>query len=566
MAAILLLSFSLPCFADGDGNIDSGGGDMGSGSGTNIWHIGDDGVRITIVNAKTQKIASSPIDFTNTSFKPNFWAGANSKISYRNGKNFNLKKSNNYCSVNPSTPIPQIVSPSGAVNIEAVKNYFCTAGTAKDIAEKTGFNYDKLISGDYKLLLEPIAYFTYNNITFAMTAHEASLYDQITNGDLFKQMGHLTRKNLPLAMFLETADLGFPAWEGCRNGFVSNSEIQSSLGVGVVRFADTPPDGGDGGTIETPDYKYHTDIDVYTSFSIYSRGGEVSPDDGGRVRINIGGKVYNQSYVCPSGDSQLIWVKWHTPKEPQTIPISISVSGGGSVKKANMKAEITNVLEVEPPDTHSTDMRPNGWKVPRVPKKESTNGVNWGYWTARWHEHWVRVRKGRDKDGKPKYKWEDHGWWDYDWNSRSTNISKASLKVIPDEFCPTATKHANRYEMKSGYGVQLEATASIIGNGEHTKAQNASATFPEFKYATYNRLFKEKKRNTFVLKNNRYAYNPAPVHFIPLWYPDESKYEPQVEVFDIWTPGGVLNAYCSDYVNIDGDCYDDWTIGPKKNG
>lgn len=49
---------------------------------------------------------------------------------------------------------------------------------------------------------------------FAMTATEAALYNkQVANG-LRSKMGSLPHKNLPLSMFLETPNLGFPAWGG----------------------------------------------------------------------------------------------------------------------------------------------------------------------------------------------------------------------------------------------------------------------------------------------------------------------------------------------------------------
>ena len=72
------------------------------------------------------------------------------------------------------------------------------------IAELTGFNYDTLINGDYKILLEPIAYMTFNGVKIAMTATEAALYDQQLGGGLRSKMVSLSHKNLPLAMTTHT--------------------------------------------------------------------------------------------------------------------------------------------------------------------------------------------------------------------------------------------------------------------------------------------------------------------------------------------------------------------------
>ena len=109
------------------------------------------------------------------------------------------------------------------------------------IAELTGFNYKTLINGDYKILLEPIAYMTFNGMKMAMTATEAALYDQQLGGGLRSKMVSLSHKNLPLAMFLETPDLGYPAWAGSTTTAASNTDIISSLGLGIVRFSEAEP-------------------------------------------------------------------------------------------------------------------------------------------------------------------------------------------------------------------------------------------------------------------------------------------------------------------------------------
>ena len=55
--------------------------------------------------------------------------------------------------------MPRIISTNGRNNIEAIKKYFCSEYVVKFIAEETGMDYDTLISGEYKILLEPIAYY-----------------------------------------------------------------------------------------------------------------------------------------------------------------------------------------------------------------------------------------------------------------------------------------------------------------------------------------------------------------------------------------------------------------------
>ncbi len=265
---LLLLTVSTPALAVGDGNMDGGGGGMEDGSGTNKWSPGDDGVRVSIIRVSDGKRYKGPMDFTHVTYNMDMHFDKKSKIDYRGGAAL-VPKTTAYQKRTPAQGFPQIISPSGAVNIAEIKRYFCSASGLNHVAQSVGMDYKTLIGGKYKLLIEPLAFFTYNGIKIAATAHEVALYDQITSGDLRSKLGNLTHKNLPLAIFLEESDLGFPAWGGTTNGFVSNAEIISSLGLGIVRFTEEPDGPGD---IELPDYEYHTDIDVITSFLIH--GGE----------------------------------------------------------------------------------------------------------------------------------------------------------------------------------------------------------------------------------------------------------------------------------------------------
>ena len=66
--------------------------------------------------------------------------------------------------------MPRIISTgSTKASIEAIKKYFCSEYAVELVAQQTGINYDELIGGEYKLLLEPIAYFKHNGIMYAMT-------------------------------------------------------------------------------------------------------------------------------------------------------------------------------------------------------------------------------------------------------------------------------------------------------------------------------------------------------------------------------------------------------------
>lgn len=59
LSAVLILSTGMTVLASGEGNIDGGGGGMGSGTATDVWH-GQDGVRVTVVTVDGS-VVSTPL-------------------------------------------------------------------------------------------------------------------------------------------------------------------------------------------------------------------------------------------------------------------------------------------------------------------------------------------------------------------------------------------------------------------------------------------------------------------------------------------------------------------------
>ena len=142
MLALLLTFLSpLAAYAEGEGNIDHGGGGMGNGTSGNYWNPGDEGVRVTVVRVRDRAVVTTPIDFTNKN-PDNIQAhfGKVSKISYTKG--FSLTPNPQaYTYVNPAKAIPRIISSgSGNANIEAIKSYFTDEQVIRSIANLTGFN------------------------------------------------------------------------------------------------------------------------------------------------------------------------------------------------------------------------------------------------------------------------------------------------------------------------------------------------------------------------------------------------------------------------------------------
>ena len=546
--------FSIPAYATGDPNVDGGGGGMGSGTSTNSWTPGMDGVRVTVVRASDHAVVTTPIDLTNkspTNVRLHF--GAVSKLSYTQGRGLS-PSATAYTFKNPAQALPRIVSSGGyASSIAAIRSYFTDEQVIRSIAGLTGMDFDILVGGDYKLLIEPIAYYKFEGVMIATTATEAAMYDEQTSGLLRRRMVSLTHKNLPLAMFLETADLGYPAWTGSRTTAATNATIKSSLGLGVVKFNGVPAEPPAVGTV---DYVYRVNTEVITAVEI--SGGQSDPDNPVSVTFNIGGKSYHVGNVYyPEGDGQLAWVRWTTPATEQTMTIHVSVSGGGSVSQGTLTAQIVDLDKNPPPDPQADD-RNDAFHLPPEPMEHQQSNASWGVWRPWWQEHWVR--HGNSEDG---YWWCDHGWWEFDYDRYEAYLRSIS-RIEPDKKNPTATGNV----MKSGYGINEIVTTEVRTNQSSatTGAQTAVTYFPEFNYETYWRLLEATTHGysaVFEFQRNPYSTYNNRTHFVPIWYPDGS-YTVYTVLMDCWTPGGMLSQNECKSVSIRGNLWQDWHIAPQK--
>ena len=549
MAAFFCLQ--IVAFAEGDPNIDNGGG-LKDGSTENFWNPGNDGVRVTIVDAETGAVKSASIDYTNTNASDiALHFGKVSKAEYVGGTALSATTSS-YTFINPTEPLPTIISDGSGASIEEIRSYFTDEQVVKRIAEHTRIEFDDLTNGDYKLMVEPIMYITFNGIRTAMTATEAALYNMQTGGEMINKMGPLSHKNLPLAMFLEKDDLGYTAWTGSKNSYMTDSDIIQYLGVGIVSFKEPEEEV----EVAASDYEYRVDTDVYTSITV--TGGEHTPDNPVTVRFYIKNKVYTVgNIVYPKGASQLVWCKWHTPNTEQTVNIKVTVTGGASASKTNITANIVDLNKNPPPDPTADD-RNDSFRAVSVPNREQRTSAAWSVWSAYWQPKWVWQSRWRwtGKRWVDRGSWVDKGEWKFRSNSYSVSMS-ANMQITCDEKNPTNVGRT----MKSGYGINETVTASISGNGQHTELQNAVAYFPEFYYKTYWRLL-EYTNGALEFRKNKYSTYNNRTHFTPLWYPD-GNYKVYTWAIDCWTPAGMLSANLTDSLTIKGNVFDDWHIAPS---
>ena len=585
LTAVMLFSISICAFAVGEGNVDNGGGGMGAGTSTNKWVPGEEGVRVTVIRASDGAQVSQSFDMTNINLRSNVYTfGIYSKLRYRNGEVSLVLEAADYTVIRPTISMPRIISSgSSSASIDEIKRYFCSEYAVQLVANTTGIEYDTLINGQYKILIEPVAYFLFNGNYFAMSAHQAAFYDQMLSGGLRSKMVSLTHKNLPLAMFLERAELGYPAWTGTTTKNVSNDTIINYLGLGVVHFTEEPipeesietPDpeeddwwygfgwmyGVGNGNPAGPQYAYRTDTDVITSIRV-TADQEYNPDNPLSARFVIDGNNYLvEDIVIPEDESQIVWVKWHTPDEPGEVTIRVTV--GGRTRTA--RAVIEEIVDNEPPDPKAND-RNDLYQLPNVPVQTETETLSWGVWSASWHEYWEWIPNWEwtGTHWVDNGQWVDNGWYDFTFNRYHATLD-ANQSITPNSKVPTSS--GNR--MKSGYGFDTSLECRIDTNAPvraYTQAQTTQMFFPEFEYSTYFRVLDrnvQSYRSTFQFKENRYSTYKSRSHFTPVWFPD-GDYKTYTMVYDAWTPAGMLRVNKTASLNLVGNLFEDWHIAPKN--
>ncbi len=433
VCAILCLTL-LPCSAFASGEVigDGGGGQMGGGTYENGWQSGTGGkaaeaVRVSVINLDTKQTVGNVVDFTNVKFNGDMYVtttvknftSIKNKLYYLNGGSFSWSTSPNYDFHNPTIQMPRVIlDGTGLADPDVLKTYFATRDVLNEVAEQCGVEYDLLVSGKYAILLEPVAYFNFQGIGYALSATEVAMYNQLLTANgmttVYSKLRSVSHNTLPLSMFLDTTKtiytgtntyevvsrLGLKVWTGSTNAAVSDADIKTSLGNMLVVF---PQSGGgdtgddDGGDDSPPaitgiDYVYNTDSDVISSVYV-TASSEINSSNPLTVNFTIkdsSGSVIKRiavpSIVIPKNEQQIVWCKWKTPTTPQNVTIEASLSqpSKSSLSKTTLIAQIVDPQEILPPDPEATDLKPGGWSVPSsyYSSSGSTTKHEWSVWAC----------------------------------------------------------------------------------------------------------------------------------------------------------------------------------------
>lgn len=239
---VLLCTSSVQIYAAGDPNADTGGGNISDAvEQGSYWRHGDDGVRITVIDAKTGERKSNSVDWSNHSWLNSnvnkiFHFGKKSKMDYKQLSSISLQNKVYESALAPKG-LPEMIGENSPPSREAIVSYFTDEMIIRSIGDNIGMAYDELVSGKYKLLIEPTEYFYYHSNLYAATATEGAIYSS-KNAELIRLLGNLTVKNGPLGLFLQKPDLGFPAYAGptSPSGVLPTATCIAELGLGIVDF------------------------------------------------------------------------------------------------------------------------------------------------------------------------------------------------------------------------------------------------------------------------------------------------------------------------------------------
>lgn len=604
------------------------------------------------LSTKWQEVGNNPLYIKPSTFSiPNGAVGSSgSKIDYLNGQSLTPIEFTHYITDDPP-PIP--ITHGG--NIESVKSYFGgdtgtlnmlinnisthMGGTTKEaLISSYTFNIDgetvsgesdrilpEKVDGEYQnevawlVVYEPVVltHLKDSATVLAFTATEYALaqklgYFNFRGGDDGQYVSGMTHSDLPNSVFLEESWFSYPVTPALADDVYWDLDriIQGGGwgGMRILRQNSEEVEEND----TTYDYTYRVDTDVITSVRIFADE-DVTPDNRhvsdyyydhpventATVIMSANGYTKSTEVVIPSGGSQLVWIKWHTPPvTPSIVDVQVQLIGNsaakidGDYRSATITGNVMDLNENVPPNPTANDTN-DGFTMPSIPVEADKTIAEWGgIFDAEWDSNWVWYSDWEwesDWQYVPRYQWfntstgwqflyighywEDHGgwvdngeWkdegeWDYDYTSYYAALT-SSMSLEPDGQVPTAVGDT----MKSGYGVNIFVESNVYSNAPDnhiTYIQNAITHFPEFEYLTYCRLLDMMGYGDFEFQENKYSTYNNRTHFTPIWYPD-APYVVYTSIIDMWTPDGMLRMNLSDSVNIDGNLYEDWHIGPIK--
>lgn len=281
---------------------------------------------------------------------------------------------------------------------------------------------------------------------------------------------------------------------------------------------------------------------VSASFSAYAY------DQSGE-RVLLSEQTWNQ-VVIPIGERNLVYFKWSIPVDfaGRMIYCSCSINADGSLEEQNLEdntatlcVTITERIYSTTPQSEYVPSLPDGY-IEASPPTEKVGSASWKIWE---YENGAFVLR-----------------------QYGIKLSESLPMISPDSNCTTAIFDDGFWVIKSGYGIEMRYTPTVVSlpgyllpdSDSYTNIQAVSVMFPEYAYA---QEFGQYKTLEYIDGIWQFATSDdsepiSRLHFIPIWYPDK-EYKVSLMATDLWTPAGCVSAVRNSCgITVSGSMYDDW--------
>ena len=292
--------------------------------------------------------------------------------------------------------------------------------------------------------------------------------------------------------------------------------------------------------------------DVYGDAAI-----DFTPDNPLTVTMKAtrnGGTVFDtqtKSVICPKGDTNLVWFTVDIPETGYTsadvtftfmVTTPATITDTASTNDVSSKTVTTYVLPDRSTPDASFELDPPADFTDSTYKTNNNKELTWFVW---------------------------------EWNGGFVEKTYTAKLTVKAELTPDATAVWSKYNnarklwtTRSGYGLNTAVTVSLTGVDDDMFAGNAkvNAYYPEFNYSTSagksNMLLMGSENESgysasFTFDANTDTISGNKMHVTPVWFPD-GEYSVKYEVYDIWTPAGMLTSNTYAIINIEGSMYDDY--------
>lgn len=258
-----------------------------------------------------------------------------------------------------------------------------------------------------------------------------------------------------------------------------------------------------------------------------------------------------KTVICPANESNLVWFPVDIPSSGYSagnvqFTFSVSVPSGyvdpNMTNNTSSKTVTASVLpQRQVPDPDFQLEAPSSFTY----SKYQNNTANTRTWSV----------------------WE----WNGSFVKRTYDASLTTKAALSPDATAGWSKYNNTNQLwttRSGYGFNTAVTVSLSGVPTDMFAGHAkvNAYYPEFGYTSAqdkSSMLRMESENTggytaeFTFASNTDTISKNKMHVTPVWFPDGA-YSVKYEVYDVWTPSGVLTAGTYAIINIEGSMYDDY--------